>query len=65
MGDFSIRGRPCSLANSSVPIDQNETEPLLFQVALAYKNGMLVGRVSVGYRATDRIRLVSSEIRTT
>lgn len=46
-----------------LPIDNNETEQLMKQVALGRKNWMFVGSVASGYRMADLMTLVSSAIR--
>jgi len=51
------------LSNASIPIDNNETEQLMKQVALGRKNWLFVGSVAAGYRAADLMTLVSSAIR--
>ena len=51
------------LGDGSIPIDNNETEQLMKQVALGRKNWMFIGSVAAGYRAADLMTLVSSAIR--
>jgi hypothetical protein len=46
-----------------MPIDNNETEQLMKQVALGRKNWMFIGSVDAGYRAADLMTLVSSAAR--
>ena len=46
-----------------MPIDNNETEQLMKQVALGRKNWLFIGSVEAGYRAADLMTLVSSAIR--
>jgi transposase len=46
-----------------MPIDNNETEQLMKQVALGRKNWMFIGSVDTGYRATDLMTLVISSAR--
>ena len=48
------------LDDGLVPIDNNETEQLMKQVALGRKNWMFIGSVAAGYRAADLMTLVSS-----
>jgi hypothetical protein len=48
------------LDNGLMPIDNNETEQLMKQVALGRKNWMFIGSVAAGYRAADLMSLVSS-----
>jgi transposase len=51
------------LNNGLLPIDNNETEQLMKQVALGRKNWMFIGSVAAGYRAADLMSLVSSAAR--
>lgn len=51
------------LSDGSIPIDNNETEQLMKQVALGRKNWMFIGSVAAGYRAADLMTLVSTAIR--
>jgi transposase len=51
------------LDDGLLPIDNNETEQLMKQVALGRKNWMFIGSVAVGYRAADLMSLVSSAAR--
>jgi hypothetical protein len=51
------------LADPAIPIDNNETEQLMKQIALGRKNWLFVGSVQAGYRAADFMTLVSSAIR--
>ena len=51
------------LSDGRLPIDNNETEQLMRQVALGRKNWMFVGSVAAGERAADFLTLVSSAIR--
>ena len=46
-----------------MPIDNNETEQLMKQVALGRKNWMFIGSAAAGYRAADLLSLVSSAAR--
>ena len=48
------------LDDGLMPIDNNETEQLMKQVALGRKNWMFIGSVAAGYRAADIMSLVSS-----
>lgn len=48
------------LNDGLMPIDNNETEQLMKQVALGRKNWMFIGSVDAGYRAADLMSLVSS-----
>jgi len=48
------------LDDGLMPIDNNETEQLMKQVALGRKNWMFIGSVAAGYRASDLMSLVSS-----
>jgi transposase len=48
------------LDDGLMPIDNNETEQLMKQVALGRKNWMFIGSVDAGYRAADLMSLVSS-----
>jgi len=43
-----------------MPIDNNDAEQLMKQVALGRKNWMFIGSVDAGYRAADFMSLVSS-----
>jgi transposase len=51
------------LDDGLMPIDNNETEQLMKQVALGRKNWMFIGSVDAGYRAADLMSLVSSAAR--
>jgi transposase len=48
------------LADGLMPIDNNDAEQLMKQVALGRKNWMFIGSVDAGYRAADLMSLVSS-----
>ena len=48
------------LDDGLMPIDNNEAEQLMKQVALGRKNWMFIGSVAAGYRAADLMSLVSS-----
>ena len=51
------------LDDGLVPIDNNDTEQLMKQVALGRKNWLVIGSVAAGYRAADLMTLVSSAVR--
>ena len=51
------------LTDGRVPIDNNDVEQLMKQVALGRKNWLFVGSVDAGRRAADFMTLVSSAIR--
>jgi hypothetical protein len=51
------------LTDPWMPIDNNETEQLMKQVALGRKNWLFVGSVAAGERAADLLTLVSSAVR--
>jgi len=51
------------LSDGRLPIDNNETEQLMKQVAIGRKNWMFVGSVAAGERAADFLTLVSSAVR--
>jgi transposase len=51
------------LDDGLMPIDNNETEQLMKQVALGRKNWMFIGSVAAGYRAANLMSLVSSAAR--
>lgn len=51
------------LSDGRLPIDNNETEQLMKQVALGRKNWLFVGSVAAGERAADLMTLVSSAVR--
>jgi len=51
------------LTDGRVPIDNNEVEQLMKQVALGRKNWLFVGSVDAGRRAADFLTLVSSAVR--
>jgi transposase len=51
------------LADGRVPIDNNDVEQLMKQVALGRKNWLFVGSVDAGRRAADFLTLVSSAVR--
>ena len=51
------------LSDGLMPIDNNEVEQLMKQVALGRKNWLFVGSVAAGERAADFFTLVSSAVR--
>jgi len=51
------------LDDGLMPIDNNETEQLMKQVAIGRKNWLFIGDVEPGYRAADLLTLVSSAVR--
>jgi transposase len=51
------------LGDGRLPIDNNETEQLMKQVAIGRKNWLFVGSVAAGERAADFLSLVSSAVR--
>ena len=51
------------LHDPRTPIDNNEVEQLMKQVALGRKNWLFVGSVAAGERAADFLTLVSSAVR--
>jgi transposase len=51
------------LSDGRLPIDNNETEQLMKQVAIGRKNWLFVGSVAAGERAADFLTLVSSAVR--
>ena len=51
------------LDDGLVPIDNNDTEQLMEQVALGRKNWMFIGSIDAGNRAADLMTLVSSAVR--
>jgi len=51
------------LTDGRVPIDNNEVEQLMKQVALGRKNWLFIGSVAAGARAADFLTLVSSAVR--
>ena len=48
------------LSDGRVPLDNNEVEQLMKQVALGRKNWLFIGSVPAGQRAADFLTLVSS-----
>jgi transposase len=51
------------LTDARIPIDNNEVEQLMKQVALGRKNWLFIGSVAAGERAADFFTLVSSAVR--
>lgn len=51
------------LSDGRIPIDNNEVEQLMKQVALGRKNWLFIGSVAAGERAADFLTLVSSALR--
>jgi transposase len=51
------------LSDGRIPIDNNEVELLMKQVAIGRKNWLFIGSVSAGERAADFLTLVSSAVR--
>ncbi len=51
------------LSDGRLPIDNNETEQLMKQVAIGRKNWLFVGSVAAGQRMADLMTLVSSAVR--
>lgn len=51
------------LEDGRIPIDNNECEQLMKQVALGRKNWLFIGSVAAGYRTADLMTLCSSAIR--
>lgn len=51
------------LSDGLMPIDNNEVEQLMKQVALGRKNWLFIGGVAAGERAADFLTLVSSAVR--
>ncbi len=51
------------LSDGRIPIDNNEVEQLMRQVALGRKNWLTIGSVAAGERAADFLTLVSSALR--
>jgi transposase len=56
-------GLTAHLHNGEIPIDNNECEQLMKQVALGRKNWLYVGSVGSGYRTATLMTVVSSAIR--
>lgn len=51
------------LGDGRLPIDNNETEQLMKQVAIGRKNWLFVGSVAAGERTADFLSIVSSAVR--
>ena len=51
------------LDDGRLPIDNNEVEQLMKQVALGRKNWLFIGSIAAGERAADLLTLVSSAVR--
>ena len=51
------------LGDGRLPIDNNETEQLMKQIAIGRKNWLFLGSVAAGERMADLITLVSSALR--
>jgi transposase len=51
------------LRDGRIPIDNNEVEQLMKQVAIGRKNWLFIGSVAAGERAADFLTLVSSALR--
>jgi transposase len=51
------------LSDGRIPMDNNDVEQLMKQVALGRKNWLFVGSVEAGERAADFLTLVSSAVR--
>ena len=51
------------LSDGRMPIDNNEVEQLMKQVAIGRKNWLFIGSVAAGERAADFLTLVSSALR--
>jgi len=51
------------LGDGRIPIDNNETEQLMKQVAIGRKNWLFLGSVAAGERMADLMTLVSSALR--
>jgi transposase len=51
------------LSDGRVPMDNNEVEQLMKQVAIGRKNWLFIGSVPAGNRAADFLTLVSSAVR--
>jgi transposase len=51
------------LTDGRMPIDNNDVEQLMKQVALGRKNWLFIGSVAAGERAADFLTLVSSAVR--
>ena len=51
------------LSDARMPIDNNDVEQLMKQVAIGRKNWLFIGSVAAGERAADFLTLVSSAVR--
>jgi transposase len=51
------------LTRGDIPIDNNDTEQLMKQVAVGRKNWLFIGSIAAGGRAADLMTLVSSALR--
>ena len=51
------------LRDGRMPIDNNEVEQLMKQVAIGRKNWLFIGSVAAGERAADLLTLISSAVR--
>lgn len=51
------------LSDAQMPIDNNEVEQLMKQIAIGRKNWLFLGSVAAGERAADFLSLVSSAVR--
>ena len=51
------------LGDGRVPIDNNDVEQLMKQVAIGRKNWLFIGSVAAGERAANFLTLVSSAVR--
>jgi transposase len=56
-------GLTAYLSDGRIPIDNNECEQLMKQVALGRKNWLVAGSVPAGYRSADLMTICSSAIR--
>ncbi len=57
------QGLTAHLADGNVPIDNNQCEQLMKQVALGRKNWLHLGSLASGYRTATLMTIVSSAIR--
>ena len=51
------------VSNAAIPIDNNDSEQLMKQVAIGRKNWLFIGSIAAGGRAADLMTVVSSAIR--
>jgi transposase len=65
LGYLRNHGQPLQLylTDGRMPIDNNEVEQLMKQVAIGRKNWLFVGSVAAGERAADFLTLTSSAVR--